>query len=1059
MANYSAKIDVILSGLRELSLLEDRLEKIGGIINTLNKTPVALNVGGRGQARDLSGKLSKEVNDYVREWVNGNKNIGKSINAVQQQAAAFNQLLRETAMVQQDPKAKAAVENLAAAWADTTRAATQYDKKLNDIQRKALGLQPQAIRDLEVARRQTFVSSGGKAARREQATFLAGQSASQFPFGPNPASTRRRFEGDTSVERAEKALVAKEKQTQRALNAKFFAEEKAQVLELDRLRATAAQKQTQRIQTIGKTVRGSLSSAAIGGAFPLLFGQSPQAAVGGALGGLLGGAGGGFAGSLIGTALGELEAAKARTKELAVELGLTSTQAKTLATAFELAGRNSQQLEAAVTNIQGLGLSTQETASAIKIAVELSKEYGGSVEKIAQSFADTLESGKVSIATLNKFTAQGIPIQDELAKKFGVSRTKLLEMAKDGQISVQQVTDVLVKMGQEAEKTADKGKTGFDRFTAAVQGIATAIAGAAGALLKTLIPALDTVLTRLSNIITRATLAINLITDAQVGEASAALFRSGVSRGTLTANKGNIDDLTQGLKSLQPLSAKTKEQFDLIADTAQRYRVELSKYGGALGEYAVGTAQAELTRVQKDLNAARKAVGAAARPDAITGINVPANLPPSGGGAGRKIKSNNDAERERERVAKLVKDQQFIANQLGIQAKFAQLIADAELSGDLVRARQLQTAEELVLAGNETARLLEEETNRTAQLEIARARMAKAELTRVENALDITKIQDEQQKNFDVIISDLQLEYDLKFATTEQVREQLRLEAEIAKIRGDKTLTEPQQEEIIRRKTQLAKPKTEGQKIEDRIGVLKDDLKELTSLSNQVTSAAAAIGDAFQQAFMGLVSGAMTGQQALAAFFQGVGDHFMDMASKMIAKLIEIWVLETVLGFISGSIGGGGFGGGGFGGNNAFSSFDAGGAFAFGGGGLQLMAEGGFVTGPTNAIIGEGGESEYVIPASKMDAAMSRYSRGARGEGVIAGSTGTEAGAPGAAAGPMAIDVRYSVERINNVEYVTTDQFQQGMQQAATQGAQRGEQRALRSLQQSTAVRNRVGIR
>jgi hypothetical protein len=57
------------------------------------------------------------------------------------------------------------------------------------------------------------------------------------------------------------------------------------------------------------------------------------------------------------------------------------------------------------------------------------------------------------------------------------------------------------------------------------------------------------------------------------------------------------------------------------------------------------------------------------------------------------------------------------------------------------------------------------------------------------------------------------------------------------------------------------------------------------------------------------------------------------------------------------------------------------------------MAQGGFVTGPTSAIIGEGGESEYVIPSSKMNAAMSRYSRGARGEGVIAGSGGgTEGG-------------------------------------------------------------------
>jgi tape measure domain-containing protein len=124
----------------------------------------------------------------------------------------------------------------------------------------------------------------------------------------------------------------------------------------------------------------------------------------------------------------------------------------------------------------------------------------------------------------------------------------------------------------------------------------------------------------------------------------------------------------------------------------------------------------------------------------------------------------------------------------------------------------------------------------------------------------------------------------------------------------------------------------------------------------------------------------------------------------------------------------------------------------------QVKAKGGFVTGPTNAVIGEGGESEYVIPASKMNAAMSRYGRGARGEGVIAGNgTTSEGGAP-AAAGPVAIDVRYSVERINNVEYVTASQFQEGMRQAAQQGAAQGEQRTLRRLQQSPSTRKRVGV-
>ena len=56
-----------------------------------------------------------------------------------------------------------------------------------------------------------------------------------------------------------------------------------------------------------KRIGGTISSAAIGGAFPLLFGQTGAAAIGGGVGGLVGGAIGGqfgFALSIVGTALG-----------------------------------------------------------------------------------------------------------------------------------------------------------------------------------------------------------------------------------------------------------------------------------------------------------------------------------------------------------------------------------------------------------------------------------------------------------------------------------------------------------------------------------------------------------------------------------------------------------------------------------------------------------------------------------------------------------------------------------------------------------------------------------
>ena len=251
---------------------------------------------------------------------------------------------------------------------------------------------------------------------------------------------------------------------------------------------------------------------------------------------------------------------------------------------------------------------------------------------------------------------------------------------------------------------------------------------------------------------------------------------------------------------------------------------------------------------------------------------------------------------------------------------------------------------------------------------------------------------------------------------------------------------------------------TNRERLQTEADRVRGELNTLTDPINMITNAAAGIGDAFSTSFKGIISGSMTAKEALASFFSSVADQFLDMASQMIAKMIEMFILQTILGIVGGAAGGAAGGGGGaasLGINspdlNQYAPIALPGA---------AFAEGGFVTGPTSAIIGEGGESEYVIPASKMSAAMSRYGRGARGEGVIPASGGSEGSdTPSATGGPMAIDVRYSVERINDVEYVTADQFQRGMQQAAMQGAQRGEQQALRQLQQNTAVRGRVGLR
>ena len=257
---------------------------------------------------------------------------------------------------------------------------------------------------------------------------------------------------------------------------------------------------------------------------------------------------------------------------------------------------------------------------------------------------------------------------------------------------------------------------------------------------------------------------------------------------------------------------------------------------------------------------------------------------------------------------------------------------------------------------------------------------------------------------------------------------------------------------------------TNEQRAADAIGQIRGEINALADPINAAVTGANAIGSAFQQAFQGLVTGSMTAQEALSSFFKSIGEAFVSMAAEIIAKQLVMITLQTILKAL-------GFAGGGGGGNSAGSSGNVlpGGwqqyAGGFGGGGAPgsmpfaaPYAEGGFVTGPTNALIGEAGEPEYVIPASKMRGAMSRYAGGARGNNVIPGS-GAEGGTEqGGVATMEPIDVRYSVERINSVDYVTADQFQRGMQQAAAQGAKQGEQRALSTLKQNTNVRRSVGI-
>jgi|TARA_Y100000015_G_scaffold7328_1_gene6839 hypothetical protein len=130
----------------------------------------------------------------------------------------------------------------------------------------------------------------------------------------------------------------------------------------------------------------------------------------------------------------------------------------------------------------------------------------------------------------------------------------------------------------------------------------------------------------------------------------------------------------------------------------------------------------------------------------------------------------------------------------------------------------------------------------------------------------------------------------------------------------------------------------------------------------------------------------------------------------------------------------------------------------------QGFAEGGYVTRPTNAVIGEAGESEYVIPASKMNRAMQRYSAGVRGEAVTAGAVG--AGSTTNAnyssqqnmyygGGGASVNITTGpVIRMDNRDYVTMADMQRGMAAAANAG----QANIMRQMQRSYTARRSMGL-
>ncbi len=236
-------------------------------------------------------------------------------------------------------------------------------------------------------------------------------------------------------------------------------------------------------------------------------------------------------------------------------------------------------------------------------------------------------------------------------------------------------------------------------------------------------------------------------------------------------------------------------------------------------------------------------------------------------------------------------------------------------------------------------------------------------------------------------------------------------------------------EDLLRTEREIAKLKNADVANAEGLVTYRNQLEQQVEAQDAAKESAeqlaGSIASGLTSSLRGLIDGSMSAEEAMTSAFKSIADSFLDMAMQMIQE----WLTMQLLGII---------------------------------GGVapkppipKTFAEGGYVDSPTSAVIGEAGESEYVIPSSKMDGAMARYSSGARGDAVLAGADSDSAYEGAAVAeAPMSINITGGVTQMGGNDYIRQDELPSIIGQAS----KAGEARALRRLRQSPSARRSIGL-
>ena len=451
---------------------------------------------------------------------------------------------------------------------------------------------------------------------------------------------------------------------------------------------------------------------------------------------------------------------------------------------------------------------------------------------------------------------------------------------------------------------------------------------------------------------------------------------------------------------------------------------------------------------------------------ALTPLKPTTETPDDPKGRAKADKAAARAAREEERLQQRLAALRIELDLIEDNANFKSKITAAEIAGNKELVVRLQNLQDInTIQANEEKALIRIQDAREINLRKQKT-AAEKNAANVKAAAELANIDNQRQQAFDKKIESLNFEYALLTATTVEEKKQLQIAQQMAALKGQ-DFTPQQLEEIKAAKERLDLGPIQTYLNELQRG-LSDTESMVVSLAQSVESS---LATAMSSAVQTLITGTGSVKEAFSDMFAGIGKAFIDMATQMLAQQAIFFLLKAL---------GGGFGGGG-GGGDIFADIASRGG---------LRANGGPVNANTSYIVGERGPELFIPGASgsitnndqfeaarKAMGGSNNSSNDAFAENAEAIGTSSNAAfaANAEAIGTSTsytkekvmereriasinsnpIDVRAETTVINNIEYVTVEQFSQGMKSTARDA----QARVLSDLRNRPATRAQVGIR